>query len=324
MEPDRTFSVAPMMDYTDRHCRYLFRIISKYTLLYTEMITSAAVLHGDHKKLLEFSEEEHPVALQLGGSDPQELATSVKLAEQAGYDEINLNLGCPSNRVQSGRFGACLMAEPETVTSCLIAMQANTSLPVTVKTRLGIDQRDSYEELCEFIQAIISTGCRTVILHARKALLNGLSPKENREIPELRHDMVYRVKKDFPDTEIIINGGFESLDDIKAQLDHVDGVMVGRAAYHNPCMLTRIDHEIFNKNTRIKNASEILHEYMEYVEKELRSGIPLRQMTKHVLGLFNGQPGARRFRRYLSENTCRQDAGIRILQQAAEYVIPGS
>ena len=324
MEPDRTFSVAPMMDYTDRHCRYLFRIISKRTLLYTEMITSAAVVHGNYKQLLEFSEEEHPLALQLGGSDPKELAASVKIAELAGYDEINLNLGCPSNRVQSGRFGACLMAEPETVAACLSEMQANTALPVTVKTRLGIDNRDSYAELCEFIQAIITSGCRTVILHARKALLNGLSPKENREIPELRYDMVYRVKKDFPDTEIIINGGFENLQDIKAQFEHVDGVMVGRAAYHNPCMLTNIDNEIFNEKTGNKNPAEILDEYMGYVERELHKGVPLKHLTKHVLGLFHGQPGARRFRRYLSENACRQDADIGVLRQAAKIVMPCS
>ena len=322
MQLDRTFSIAPMMDRTDRHCRYLFRIISKYTLLYTEMITSAAVIHGNREQLLAFSGVEHPLALQLGGSDPLELAESVKIAEDMGYDEINLNLGCPSDRVQSGRFGACLMAEPETVTACLAAMQANTILPVTVKTRLGIENQDSYEALHDFIQAITASGCSTVILHARKALLNGLSPKENREIPELRYDMVYQIKQDFPDTEIIINGGFDNLEAIRAQLEHVDGVMVGRAAYHNPCLLSNIDSEIFNASSiDIKKPAEILHEYMQYVERELHKGVPLKHMTKHLTGLFHGQPGARMFRRHLSENAWRRGADMGILKQAAKHVM---
>ncbi|HKK15925.1 MAG TPA: tRNA dihydrouridine(20/20a) synthase DusA, partial [Gammaproteobacteria bacterium] len=247
--PERKLAIAPMMDWTDRHCRSFMRIISKHILLYTEMVTSGAIIHGDRQKLLEFSEYEKPLALQVGGSHAEELARCAEFAEEAGFDEINLNVGCPSDRVQSGRFGACLMAEPGLVAECVSSMLAHTRLPVTVKTRLGIDDHDSYEYLCAFIQQVAASGCRTFILHARKAWLQGLSPRENREIPPLRYDTVYAVKKDFPELEIIINGGFTTLEQVKAQYRFVDGVMIGRAAYQNPYLLARVDRDIFHDNS---------------------------------------------------------------------------
>jgi len=314
MPIDRKLSIAPMMDRTDRHFRYFLRLISRHTLLYTEMITAHAIVHGDRQRLLGYSEPEHPLALQIGGSDPAELAACAQIAEDFAYDEVNLNIGCPSDRVQSGKFGACLMAEPELVADCVGTMQSKVSIPVTVKTRLGIDDRDSYEELTSFVRMVSAAGCRIFILHARKAWLNGLSPKENREIPPLEYEKVYQLKKDFPDLEIIINGGFINMTEIMTQLSHVDGVMIGRAAYQNPYLLADADRVIFNDNVVPRTRNEIMDEFKIYIKKQLALGVPLNAMTRHILGLYQGQPGARTFRRNISENAHKPGAGIEILQ----------
>ena len=307
-----------MMDHTDRHCRYFLRLITRHTLLYTEMITTAAILNGKRDRLLAYSPGEHPLALQLGGSDPAALSRCAAIAEEYGYDEINLNIGCPSDRVRSGQFGACLMAEPHLVADCMAAMQQATAVPVTVKTRLGIDDRDSYDELTAFIDKVSIAGCKTFIMHARKAWLNGLSPGENREIPPLNYSMVYQLKKDFPDLEIIINGGFTRLDQIREQYNHVDGVMIGRAAYHDPYLLADVDRLIYADQKSTKNRHQILTEYMDYVSMNLERGVALKNMTRHILGLYQGQPGARAFRRHLSQHAHGADAGIEILKQAVK------
>jgi len=322
MQPDRKFSIAPMMDRTDRHFRYFLRLISEHTLLYTEMITAQAILHGDCHQLLDFSDREHPLALQIGGSNPAELSSCAKIAEDHGYDEVNLNAGCPSDRVQSGKFGACLMAEPDLVAECINKMQLNVRIPVTVKTRLGIDDLDSYEQLAAFIQRTSAAGCRTFVMHARKAWLNGLSPKENREIPPLEYEKVYQLKQDFPHLEIIINGGFTRMSEILNQFPRVDGVMIGRAAYHEPYLLADADRVIFNDNARQHTRMEIMHEYTGYVEQQLMLGVPLHAMTRHILGLYQGLPGARAFRRHLSEHAHQPGAGINVLQQAVMSVTP--
>ena len=318
--PDRRLSIAPMMDHTDRHCRYFLRLITKHTLLYTEMITSKAIIHGDRQRLLDYSDREHPLALQIGGSDPEELATCVKIAEEFGYDEVNLNVGCPSDRVQSGRFGACLMAEPELVAACVQQMQKNTTIPVTVKTRLGIDEYDSYEELLTFIKRVHEAGCNTFIMHARKAWLKGLSPKENREIPPLEYEKVYQLKRDFPHLEIIINGGFSKKEDILTQFHYVDGVMVGRAAYHDPWLLAEMDRLLFNDSAGIKSRTEVLHEYIEYIQQQIETGVVLHALTRHILGLYQGQPGARAFRRHLSENAHKHSNELEVMRKAIELV----
>jgi tRNA-dihydrouridine synthase A len=307
-----------MMDHTDRHCRYFLRLISKHALLYTEMITTGAILRGHRERLLAYSPEEHPLAIQLGGSDVHELAESARIAEDLGYDEINLNVGCPSDRVQNGKFGACLMAEPELVAECVDRMHQSVNIPVTIKTRTGIDDRDSYEELAGFIANISTAGCQTFIIHARKAWLNGLSPKENREIPPLQYDTVYQIKKDFPQLKIIINGGFTTMQQITAQYSHVDGVMIGRAAYHDPYLLAETDRLIFNKSSEKKNRAQIIHEFIAYVKQQLGGGVPLHAMTRHILGLYQGQPGSRAFRRQLSENAGKTQASIEVLQHALE------
>ncbi len=319
-KPDRKLSIAPMMDRTDRHFRYFLRLISKHTLLYTEMITSRAIVHGDRDHLLDYSEREHPLALQVGGSDPAELSACTQIAEDMGYDEVNLNVGCPSDRVQSGKFGACLLAEPELVAECAGTMQNNVSIPVTVKMRLGIDDRDSYEELISFVQTVSAAGCKTFIMHARKAWLNGLSPKENREIPPLEYEKVYQLKKDFPELEIIINGGFTSMAEIKIQLPHVDGVMIGRAAYQNPYLLAEADRMIFNDNSGPPSRDEILDKFRGYVKQQLSLGVPLNAMTRHILGLYQGQPGARTFRRQISEHAHKPGAGIEVLQRTTDLM----
>ena len=319
-KPDRKLSIAPMMDRTDRHFRYFLRLISKHTLLYTEMITSRAIVHGDRDHLLDYSEREHPLALQVGGSDPAELSACTQIAEDMGYDEINLNVGCPSDRVQSGKFGACLLAEPELVAECVGTMQNNVSIPVTVKMRLGIDDSDSYEELISFVQTVSAAGCKTFIMHARKAWLNGLSPKENREIPPLEYEKVYQLKKDFPELEIIINGGFTSMAEIKIQLPHVDGVMIGRAAYQNPYLLAEADRMIFNDNSGPPSRDEILDKFRGYVKQQLSLGVPLNAMTRHILGLYQGQPGARTFRRQISEHAHKPGAGIEVLQRTTDLM----
>lgn len=311
-----------MLDWTDRFCRYFLRQLSRRTLLYTEMVTSGAILHGDRERYLRFDPVEHPVAMQIGGSEPEDLAQCARIAEQWGFDEINLNVGCPSDRVQSGRFGACLMAEPRLVAECVGAMQAVVKIPVTVKHRIGIDARDSYHELAGFVGTLATAGCRTFIVHARKAWLHGLSPKENREIPPLRYDIVHRLKRDFPALEIVINGGILDLHQAIRQLAEVDGVMMGRAIYHAPWILADADRRIFNEANPVATRHEALDAMRPWIEAELAAGVPLHYITRHMLGLFNGQPGARRWRRYLSEHATRRDAGIDVLLTAASLVRP--
>lgn len=309
---DRRLSVAPMMDCTDRHFRYLVRLVTRRTLLYTEMVTSAALVHGRRGRLLDFAEEEHPVALQLGGSDPAELGRCARFAVDRGFDEINLNVGCPSDRVRSGRFGACLMAEPAVVARCVEAMIATGGLPVTVKTRIGIDDRDRYEDLVEFVESIAAAGCRTVIIHARKAWLTGLSPRENREIPPLRYDVVYRLKEDFPALEIIVNGGITSLDEALAHCERVDGAMMGREAYRNPFVLAEADRRVFGAGAAAApDRMEIAQAMLAYAHRELERGTRLHHVTRHMLGLFHATSGARRWRRHLStEAAHRNDAAV--------------
>ena len=295
---DRRVSVAPMMAYTDRHLRYLLRLLAPHARLYTEMITARALLHGDAARLLRFDAAEHPVALQLGGSSASELAAAARLGADAGYDEINLNVGCPSDRVQAGCFGAALMLERARVAACVRAMRSEVGVPVTVKTRLGVDEHDSYEFVRDFVGEVAAAGCATFIVHARKAWLSGLSPKENREIPPLDYARVYRLKRELPNLEIVINGGFVTLEDSVAQLDHVDGVMVGRAAYQNSWLLARLDERLYGGPPATEPA--ILEAFERYVARELGVGTPLRAMTRHLLGMRSGRAGGRRWRRDLS------------------------
>ena len=308
------------MDWTDRHDRVFLRQLSEHTLLYTEMVTSAALKHGDAQYLLQHSQDEHPVALQLGGSSPVELAEAAVLAEQAGYDEINLNVGCPSNRVQSGAFGACLMAEPKLVAKCVSNMMTSVSLPVTVKCRIGIDDRDSQAELEDFIGTVADVGCSTFIVHARKAILSGLSPKENREIPPLKYNSVFAVKQAFPELSIIINGGIKTLHDAEALLKKTDGVMLGREAYQNPFILNEVDAVFFGAATNAQTRTEGLQKFIPYIEEELERGTPLHHMTRHILGLYKGQKGGKQFRRHLSENSYKKTADIGVLLEAISYV----
>lgn len=314
------FNVAPMMDWTDRHDRYFLRLISRHVRLYTEMLTSGAILYGNQEKLLAYDASEHPVAIQLGGSDPAELATAAKIAAAWGYDEINLNVGCPSDRVQSGRFGACLMAEPELVAECMTAIMEAVTIPVTIKTRIGIDNRDSYEEFVQFIHANAEAGCRTFIIHARKAWLHGLSPKENRELPPLHYDRVYQLKRDFPELTIVINGGITDLQQVDDHLKQVDGVMLGRAAYQNPYLLAEVDRRFFADNRTPLSRHQVIEALLPYVEDQLRQGVYLSTMTRHILGLFQGLPGARAWRRYLSKNAHRRGAGVEVLEAALKKV----
>ena len=318
---NRKLSIAPMMDHTDRHFRYFLRIISPHSLLYTEMITTGALIHGDRQRFLEHHADEYPLAIQLGGSDPDDLATCAEIAEQAGFDEVNLNVGCPSDRVQSGRFGACLMAEPEVVADGVSRMSQSVDIPVTVKTRIGIDDKDSYEELTAFIDCVKQAGCNTLIIHARKAWLNGLSPKENREVPPLQYETVYQLKQDFPDLDFIINGGFTTQDAIMEQYEHVDGVMIGRAAYQNPYLLAENEQVLFANETPLLTRYEILERYIEYVQQNLDQGVYLGHMTRHILGLYSGQPGARAYRRYISEHAYREGAGVEVIRGAMEKTL---
>jgi tRNA-dihydrouridine synthase A len=314
------FCVAPMMERTDRHCRYFLRLISRRTFLYTEMVTAEAVLYGNRERVLGFSPEEHPVGLQLGGSDPKRLAAAARIGAEAGYDEINLNIGCPSDRVQSGRFGACLMAEPALVANCVTAMGEAAFVPITVKCRIGIDDQDTEESLDRFIDLVAQAGCRTFIVHARKAWLNGLSPKENRDVPPLDYDRVLRLKQRRPDLEIVLNGGIESFASVQAQLPHFDGVMLGRAAYADPYLLAEVDRALFGSDERPPSRLDVLDAFAPYVERELSGGARLNQMTRHILGLFHGQPRARAFRRHLAENAPLDGAGIDILFAARRIV----
>ncbi len=317
---DRRFSVAPMLDWTDRYFRYLVRLISRRALLYTEMVTSGALLHGDAERHLAHFPEERPLALQLGGSEPEELARCARLAEAWGYDEVNLNVGCPSDRVRSGRFGACLMAEPERVAECVAAMRSATSLPVTVKHRIGIDHQDDYRSLHRFVEKVARAGCRTFIVHARKAWLQGLSPKENREVPPLRPERVYRLKKDFPSLEIVLNGGILTLDQALAHLRRVDGVMVGRAAYHDPWLLAEVDRRLFGEDRHPGTPHQLVRALLPMVERERARGVPLKRISRHLLGLFRGRPGAKRWRRHLSRHAYLPGAGPEVLIEALSLV----
>ncbi len=309
-----------MLDWTDRHFRYFARLISRHTRLYTEMITTGALLHGDTERLLAYDPSEHPLALQLGGSDPEELADCAHLAAATGYDEVNLNVGCPSDRVQNGRFGACLMAEPLLVADCVRAMKEAITIPVTLKTRIGIDERDSYRELCRFIEAQIAAGCDHFIIHARKAWLQGLSPKQNREIPPLRYEAVRQLKRDYPDQGFSLNGGILSLAQAALQLQTLDGVMIGRAIYHNPWILAEADRLIFDDPHPLLTRHQVVEALLPYLERERQRGVPLKNITRHILGLFYGCPGARGWRRMISEQAHKPGAGPELLQRAAESV----
>ena len=317
---EHKFCVAPMMDWTDRHCRFFHRLLTRRALLYTEMVTADAVLHGDRERLLGFSPEEHPVALQLGGSDPAKLAEAAAIGADFGYDEINLNVGCPSDRVQEGRFGACLMAEPELVADCVAAMQARVAVPVTVKCRIGIDDQDSEADLERFVSAVAGAGCRTFMVHARKAWLQGLSPKENREVPPLDYGRVYRLKAAHPELEIVINGGIGSLAEAEAHLAHVDGVALGRAAYQNPYLLAEVDRRLFGAATTPPSRREAIEALLPYAERHVQAGGRLNNIVRHILGLYHGQPRARAFRRHLSERAPREGAGTDVLREAMRLV----
>lgn len=318
--PDRKLCLAPMMDYTDRHDRYLLRLITKKMWLFTEMITTNTLLNADPVRFLKHHQSENPVAIQLGGSDPSDLASCSKISEQAGFDEVNLNVGCPSDRVKSGRFGASLMAEPELVAQCVNAMQSAVSIPVTVKCRIGIDDLDKYENLKNFVSVVSNSGCKIFYVHARKAWLQGLSPKQNREVPPLNYEAVYQLKRDFPHLEIIINGGIKTLSESKQHLHHVDGCMIGREAYSNPYMLAKADHVIYNTDEAIPTRMDILSQYIDYIDNELASGTRLTMMSRHILGLFQGVPGAKAWRRHISENAHKAESDSQLLLHAAEFI----
>ena len=304
-----------MMDWTDRHCRYFHRLLTPSALLYTEMVTTGAIIHGDADRFLAYNPEEQPLALQLGGSEPNDLATCARIAQQRGYDEINLNVGCPSDRVQRGRFGACLMLEPELVRDCMAAMLDAVDIPVTIKTRLGVDDRYSYQYMSDFVGQVAESGCSVFIMHARKAILAGLSPKQNRDVPPLHYDWVYRLKQESPDLEIVINGGIDSLEAVKQHLQHVDGVMLGRAAYHTPWVLAECQQQLFEEQT-FGRREDVIEAMSTYLERQAREGVAVKHISRHLLGLFHGLPGAKAWRRYLSENAYRDDNNTEILKQA--------
>jgi tRNA-dihydrouridine synthase A len=316
---NRKVSVAPMMDCTDRHERYFLRLISKNVLLYTEMVVDEAINRGDKKKLLEFNINEKPVALQLGGSSPKLLSEATKVGEDFGYDEINLNLGCPSKKVEKNKFGASLMKEPNLVADCLSKMQSVTKLPVTIKTRIGYDNVEDYETFYKFISTIRSTGVKTFIIHARKAMLGKFTPKQNLNIPPLKYDYVYNLKKDFPEDEIIINGGITEVEQVKQHLKKTDGVMIGRSAYHTPYILADIEKEIFD-NENIPSRQEVIGQLIPYVKDELKKGTRLNQIMRHTLGLFHGQSGASHWKRYLSENMCVRDADVKKIDHIMDKI----
>jgi tRNA-dihydrouridine synthase A len=312
------FSIAPMMEWTDRHCRVLHRLLTRRARLYTEMVTAEAVIRGERERLLGFDAREHPVALQLGGSEPARLADAARIGADFGYDEINLNIGCPSDRVQSGRFGACLMREPGLVADCAAAMRAAVSIPVTVKCRLGVDDQEPEESLRAMIAACAQAGVTTFIVHARKAWLDGLSPRENRDVPPLDYELVYRVKRENPRLTVVLNGGIATLDAAELHMSQVDGVMMGRAAYQSPAILSEVDRLFFDGEEI--DLECVVEGYVDYVDEQLTRGVPLNAMTRHMLGLFNGRPGARLFRRHLSENACRRGAGIAVLRDALGFL----
>ena len=314
------FAVAPMMEWTDRHCRAFHRVLTRHALLYTEMVAADAVIHGDRDRLIGFDAREHPVALQLGGSDPDRLAEAARIGADFGYDEINLNCGCPSDRVQSGRFGACLMAEPALVARCVAAMKAAVDVPVTVKCRIGIDDQDSEQALGAFGASVIGAGCDTLIVHARKAWLKGLSPRQNRDVPPLDYERVYRLKQVHPDTPVAINGGIADLEQAETHLAHVDGVMLGRAAYQNPWLLADVDARFFGADNQVAGREDAVMAMLPYIEEQLAAGVRLNRVARHMIGLFQGVPGARAWRRMLTMDTLRDGAGIEVVLAALDQV----
>ena len=319
---NRRFTIAPMMAWTDRHCRYFHRLLSRNTLLYTEMVTTGALLHGDTERFLRYNAEEHPIALQLGGSDPKALASCAQLAESYGYDEVNLNCGCPSDRVQNGAFGACLMLSPELVADAVNSMRDATAIDVTVKCRIGVDDQDDYADLQKFTEAVVAAGCHCLIVHARKAWLKGLSPKENRDIPPLNYERVYQLKRDFPELEVVLNGGVENLQQTQQHLTQVDGVMMGRAAYHNPWLLAGVDTQLFGDRANFNSPLQALEAFYPYIESQLQQGEKLNAMSKHILGLFQGQPGTKQFKRYISEQAHKPGADLEVLIKASDHLQP--
>lgn len=318
-EINRTFSIAPMLDWTDRHYRYFARLMSTQALLYTEMVTTGAILHGKGDYLA-YNQEEHPLALQLGGSNHSDLALCAKQAAERGYDEINLNVGCPSDRVQNGRFGACLMAEPQLVAECVDAMKQVVDIPVTVKTRIGIDEQDSYQFLTDFIDTVQAAGCREFTIHARKAWLQGLSPKENREIPPLDYERAYQLKRDYPELNLSVNGGIKTLAEAKKHLSHLDGVMVGREAYQNPYLLAEVDQQLYYMDTPVISRDAVIEKLLPYIEKHLQQGGRLNHITRHIIGLYQGLPGSRAWRRHLSENAHKAGAGVEVVTTARQLI----
>lgn len=318
-EPYR-FSIAPMMDWTDRHCRFFHRILTRRARLYTEMLTAATVLHGDRERLLGFDAAEHPLGVQLGGSEPAALAQAAEICANFGYDEINLNIGCPSERVQSGAFGACLMREPGLVAECVAAMKARVKIPVTVKCRLGVDEQDPEHALFGFAEHVIAAGTDALFVHARKAWLKGLSPKENRKVPELNYALVHALKRAYPHLPIMLNGGLSDIAAMQAELAHVDGVMVGRAAYQDPALLLDVDRALFGETPPVASRRDAIEGFLPYIEAQLKQGVPLSAMTRHVLGLFNGLNGARAFRRHLANEAAKPRAGVDVLLAALAYV----
>ena len=317
---DRRFSVAPMIDVTDRHYRYLARLLSHHALLFTEMITTGAILNGDQEYLLGYADQEHPLVLQLGGSNTDELAQCARIGETYGYDEINLNVGCPSDKVQNNMIGACLMAHPQLVTDCMQSMIEAVSIPVTIKHRIGIDDIDDYDVLASFVDQVRSSGCDTFIVHARNAILKGLSPKQNREIPPLQYDKVYRLKADFPELEIIINGGIDNIADCQNHLTQVDGVMLGRAANHNSAILTQVDQQLYGSSLPTADRHQAARTYFEYMQQQHEKGTSLHHMSGHIMGLFQGIPGARALRRHISDNIHGTSADIQVMYDALDLV----
>ena len=314
--PTRTLCIAPMMDHTDRHFRYLMRLLAPHAWLFSEMAVTGAILHGNADKFLEFDKEEHPVAMQLGGSDPEALAQCARIAENRGYDEINLNVGCPSSRVSAGWFGACLMKEPQHVAECISAMQARVGIPVSVKCRIGVDRQDSAEDLHRFVATAAEAGCRIFYVHARKAVLAGLSPKQNRTVPPLNYERVWGLKRDFPQLTVVVNGGIRSVDEAQRQLAHTDGIMIGRLAYEDPWTVRRIERELFPMSDAPATPGEVLDAYLPYLERERRRGVPLARMTRHIAGLLHGCPGARNWRR-IATRPEPEDAALDALRDMA-------
>jgi tRNA-dihydrouridine synthase A len=309
-----------MLDWTDRHERYFLRLMSRHAYLYTEMVTTGALIHGDRHRYLQFNPEEQPVALQLGGSDSKDLVECSKMAEDYGYNEVNINVGCPSERVQKGSFGACLMAEPQLIAECVDTMRSAVNIPITVKNRLAIDEQDEEKSLRQFIEVVSEAGCETFIIHARKAWLKGLSPKQNRDVPPLNYELVYQIKREYPALNIIINGGIKSIEDSLKHVQTVDGVMLGREVYHNPYLMVQVDAELYGDEDKILSRKQILEQYFSYIEQQMGQGVYFKHMSRHLLGLFQGQPGAKAWRRYISENGYKDGAGIEILQYAMDQV----